>query len=338
MVCHCDFPNRVICFDEEKELLEAWAEFQRVENIDWLIGYNIYDFDLRYLCKRGDSLQAVDIHNISKLKGHMCELVEKRLSSSALGNNTMYIYSQPGRFVLDIYQQIKRDYSLESYKLDSVAEHFLGKHKLDVSPIQIFEFYETGDPAERRKVAEYCLMDTLLPLELVDHLFIKPGLIEMAKATWVPIYYLVERGQQIKCFSQIVKKSQEMGFIVPSVVTDRLGKYQGATVLEPNKGAYFEPITALDFASLYPSIQMAHNMCYTTLTTDPKVVKDNPDVTFESFNITLENGNIMECFFAQNTTSVLPEILQELKLSPRKRTDKALAAPERRVVPSSRIR
>ena len=31
------------------------------------------------------------------------------------------------------------------------------------------------------------------------------------------------------------------------------------------KGYYDEPIATLDFASLYPSIMMAHNLCYSTL-------------------------------------------------------------------------
>jgi DNA polymerase delta subunit 1 len=41
--------------------------------------------------------------------------------------------------------------------------------------------------------------------------------------------------------------------------------YEGATVIEPSKGYYDVPIATLDFSSLYPSIMMAHNLCYTTL-------------------------------------------------------------------------
>ena len=41
--------------------------------------------------------------------------------------------------------------------------------------------------------------------------------------------------------------------------------YEGATVLEPKVGYYDKPVATLDFASLYPSIMMAHNLCYTTL-------------------------------------------------------------------------
>jgi DNA polymerase delta subunit 1 len=42
-------------------------------------------------------------------------------------------------------------------------------------------------------------------------------------------------------------------------------QYEGATVIEPKKGYYNQPIVTLDFSSLYPSIMMAHNLCYTTL-------------------------------------------------------------------------
>ncbi len=41
--------------------------------------------------------------------------------------------------------------------------------------------------------------------------------------------------------------------------------YEGATVLEAKAGYYKTPIATLDFASLYPSIMMAHNLCYSTL-------------------------------------------------------------------------
>jgi len=42
-------------------------------------------------------------------------------------------------------------------------------------------------------------------------------------------------------------------------------QFEGATVIEPKRGYYDKPIATLDFSSLYPSIMMAHNLCYTTL-------------------------------------------------------------------------
>jgi hypothetical protein len=96
------------------------------------------------------------------------------------------------------------------------------------------------------------------------------------------------------------------------VPTIRYGKiqsdpYEGATVLSAQTGAYYTPITALDFASLYPSIMMAHNLCYSTLVIDPKF-DSVPGITYESFQVGERTYK-----FAQDVPSLLPAILDELK-------------------------
>lgn len=47
--------------------------------------------------------------------------------------------------------------------------------------------------------------------------------------------------------------------------------FMGATVIEPERGYYDVPIATLDFVSLYPSIMMAHNLCYTTFVTESEI-------------------------------------------------------------------
>ena len=42
------------------------------------------------------------------------------------------------------------------------------------------------------------------------------------------------------------------------------GEYEGATVIDPIRGFYQVPITTLDFSSLYPSIMIENNLCYST--------------------------------------------------------------------------
>ena len=60
-------------------------------------------------------------------------------------------------------------------------------------------------------------------------------------------------------------KAKTEDLLLPSHKIDAGDEYAGATVIEPEKGYYKLPITTLDFASLYPSIMMAHNLCYTSL-------------------------------------------------------------------------
>ena len=158
------------------------------------------------------------------------------------------------------------------------------------------------------------------------------NLLEMAKATWVPLCFLVERGQQIKVFSQLTKKAREMGFMVPTIQYGQLAEqgYEGATVLDAQKGAYYKPITALDFEGLYPSIMMAHNLCYSSLVMDPKY-ENVPGIEYETFEIPVPSKvegqppTKRMCKFAQGVPTLLPSILIELKQF-RKQAKKDMAA------------
>ena len=305
-------------FDTEREMLMAYTDYLREHDVDIITGWNIFGFDLEYIMKRAVMLRCPpEFFYQSKLKEHVCNLVEKKLSSSALGDNKLKMVPTPGRFYFDMFHEVKREYKLDSYKLDNVSKLYLGDQKIDMPPKEMFARFVEGDPIKLREVAEYCIKDTLLPHRLVDKLSTLVNLLEMAKATWVPLNYLVERGQQIKVFSQLTKKARELGYLVPTFdygYKDQTG-YEGATVLEAQAGAYYTPITALDFEGLYPSIMMAHNLCYSSLVLDPKY--DNlPGVEYERFG---------KHVFAEGVPGVLPNILAELKQF-RKQAKKDMAA------------
>lgn len=298
--------TRILSYDTEKEMLLAFTAYVREMSCDVLTGWNIFGFDLQYIYKRAVLNTCVhDVMMFGRFKNRTCEMIEKRLSSSALGDNTLKLIPMPGRFVFDLFGEVKKGYKLDSYKLDNVSKLYLGDQKIDMPPKEMFARFKEGDPIKLRQVAEYCVKDTLLPHRLLKKLCTLVSLLEMAKATWVPLSFLVERGQQIKVFSQLTKKALESGFKVPALEygsTPEQG-YEGATVLDAQKGAYYTPITALDFASLYPSIMMAHNLCYSTLVMD-HTFANIPGVEYETFG---------QHKFAQNVPSVLPEILNDLK-------------------------
>lgn len=305
-------------FDTEREMLMAYTEYLREHDVDIITGWNIFGFDLEYMMKRAVMTACpAEFFQMSKIKEHVCNLTEKKLSSSALGDNKLKIVPTPGRFYFDLFHEVKREYKLDSYKLDNVSKLYLGDQKIDMPPKEMFARFIEGDPVKLREVAEYCIKDTLLPHRLLDKLSTLMNLLEMAKATWVPLNYLVERGQQIKVFSQLTKKARELGYLVPTFdygYKDQTG-YEGATVLEAQSGAYYTPITALDFEGLYPSIMMAHNLCYSTLVLDPRY-ENIPGVEYERFG---------RHIFAQGVPSVLPNILAELKQF-RKQAKKDMAA------------
>jgi DNA polymerase delta subunit 1 len=325
-VCLCykktDGPD-VISFDTEKEMLLAFKKYMNEKDIDILTGWNIFGFDLEYIYKRAAMVGCgIDFYQLGKLKDTECHLVMKKLSSSALGDNFLKLLPMSGRFVFDMFHEVKKGYKLDSYSLNNVSKLYLGDQKIDMAPKEMFARFVEGDPKKLYEVAEYCIKDTLLPHKLMKKMCILLNLVEMAKATWVPLSFLVERGQQIKVFSQLSKKARELGYMVPTIKYGSLPEeqYEGATVLEAQKGAYYTPITALDFEALYPSIMMAHNLCYSTYVMDERRYGKIPGITYETFNI----GN-KTYKFAQDVPSLLPAILTELKQF-RKKAKRDMAA------------
>jgi len=313
----------VISFETEREMLEAFHKYLHDKNIDIITGWNIFGFDLEYIYKRARYCGCnPNFFKLGRLNDESCQLTLKKLSSSALGDNFLKLLPMSGRFIFDMFHEVKKGYKLDSYSLNNVSKLYLGDQKIDMSPKEMFARYKEGDPAKLGEVAEYCIKDTLLPHKLLKKLCTLLNLLEMAKATWVPLCFLVERGQQIKVFSQLTKKARELGFMVPTIRYGAIPEepYEGATVLEAQKGAYYTPITALDFEALYPSIMMAHNLCYSSYVMDERRYGNIPGVTYETFNIGDRTYK-----FAQGVPSLLPAILLELKQF-RKKAKKDMAA------------
>ncbi len=299
----------ILSYDSERSMLEAFSKYLLTMDVDIITGWNIFGFDMNYIMTRAKNVKcSSSFYEMSKLRNHKCEMKIKKLSSSALGDNELKLLPIPGRFIFDMFHEVKKGYKLDSYKLDNVSKLYLGDQKIDMPAREMFARFKEGDPIKLREVAEYCIKDTLLPHKLLSKLCTLVNLLEMAKATWVPLCYLVERGQQIKVFSQLTKKAREMGYLVPTIEWGQglVDGYEGATVLEAQKGAYYTPITALDFEALYPSIMVGHNLCYSTLILDPiyENKKFYPDLEIETFG---------KHKFVQNVPSLIPSILTELK-------------------------
>lgn len=125
----------VKAFNTEKAMLLAWFAWLAETNPDIWVGYNIFGFDERYLWERAQALGITNDESLqimSRLYGHggKVSLQEKRLASSALGDNFLHTLSLQGRLQVDLYHVVKRGYQLASYKLDEVTKHFMsGKLK-----------------------------------------------------------------------------------------------------------------------------------------------------------------------------------------------------------------
>lgn len=348
-------------FATETALIKRFVDSIRLMDPDIMYTYNGDSFDCMYIYERSKMLGLENylLTGLSRLRSEPTRVVKEVFSSSAYGDSEMFRMYIPGRLNYDLMIHYKRGMKkYASYKLDSIAESILGEKKNPVSVKQIFSFYREGSPDRIREIGLYCIQDTVLLQKLVDKQRILTSITQLANVTYVPISYLLTRGQTVKVLSQIYRKARQMGYLVPhtnfnndtidyKLVLDRTGvfkkndpvklsyghkhssgtvksvisstcievlvnseidvnsggytlqvgtskytvtgielqdseeSFSGATVLTAIPGVFDNNIAVLDFASLYPTIMISRNLCYSTFVMDEKYL-GLPGIKYET--------------------------------------------------------
>ena len=184
--------------------------------------------------------------------------------------------------------------------VEDITDIILDIHKNPISPRDMFSTYkpffenQEYDSDKIKDVAEYCIQDTVIPQRLIDKMSVFLNQLQMSNVCYTPFRFIVSKGQQYKIISQIYKETSSRGFVIPILPPDN-SPFQGACVLKPQKGAYFKPVIVLDFASLYPSIIRAHNLCYSTIVKDDEKYGNLPGIEYDTFEIDMRKKICVCC-------------------------------------------
>ncbi len=339
-----------VACDDEEDMLFSFAHEVRSQNPDVMCGYNTFGFDDAYIEDRCRELGIADEIDLSRYQSKSfaggvwkVKFSETKKFELASGKYDLRYLMLRGRLGLDLLLNMRREHSLDSFKLDNVASVFLrdkvlgytdnvvttkstrglrvgnfvrfdlvgnttdpyrdgakfpvvavdGKtfridapadlfadlsdrdrkslewtfSKDDVEPHELFELHANGGPAGRARIAKYCIQDCDLVLTLMAKLDTIVNARGMADVCKVPMEFVLRRGQGIKIFSAVVYYASQRDQILQaqSAAEGDTG-YEGAIVLPPKIGMYLDqPISVLDFNSLYPTNMISYNLSPDTL-------------------------------------------------------------------------
>jgi DNA polymerase delta subunit 1 len=254
-------------FEDERHLLLAFSQYIQDCDPDGLTGWNTSSFDMPYLAGRAKANNILEhFMSFSRIRNKTVWLRERIFQSKAYGakKNTELVCE--GRFDFDglIFMLRGQMKKYRSYTLNNIASEVLKDTKLDVDYSQIPILYESEDDADRTRLAHYCLKDSELPLQILDKLMAVVDGVEQARVTGVTFKWLLSKGQGVKTFSKLLRDKEQNEYVPTLSPRSSTGDTAGGYVEEPRRGWYPMPVITLDFSSLYPSIMIAYNICYST--------------------------------------------------------------------------
>jgi DNA polymerase zeta len=251
----------------ELDLLLRIAEIVRKSDPDILTGYEVHGSSWGYLIERARLKYDYNLcDEFSRMRSQSHGRFGKE--NDRWGFNNTSTIRVTGRHMINIWRAMRSELNLLQYTLENVAFHLLNRRIPHYSWRDLTRWYTGGKVGGFSKVLHYYISRARLDLDILDHNELVSRTSEQARLLGVDFFSVFSRGSQFKVESLMFRIAKAENFILVSPSRKQVGQQNALEclplVMEPQSGFYNSPLLVLDFQSLYPSIIIAYNYCYST--------------------------------------------------------------------------
>ncbi|KAK9377526.1 uncharacterized protein V1513DRAFT_456365 [Lipomyces chichibuensis] len=173
-----------------------------------------------------------------------------------------------GRHVFNVWRLLRNSVNLLQYTMQNCAFQILKKRVPFYTNQDLSKWLQSREAGQVARAIQYYISRASLNLELLKDQEVIERTSEQARLLGVDFYSVISRGSQFKVESLMgrIAKAENFMLIAPSrrMVGGQNALEALPLVMEPKSNFYTSPVVVLDFQSLYPSIMIAHNYCYST--------------------------------------------------------------------------
>jgi DNA polymerase zeta len=251
----------------ELDVLTRLVDIVRLYDPDILTGYEVHNGSWGYLIERARFKYDLNLcDEISRMKSQSHGRFGKE--DDRWGFNHTSTIRVTGRHTINIWRAMRGELNLLQYTMENVVYHLLHQRIPHYSFADLAKWYRSKNPRDLAKLVEYFTSRVRIDIEILEANELVPRTSEQARLLGVDWFSVISRGSQFKVESLMFRIAKPENFILVSPSRRQVGGQNALEclplVMEPQSNFYTSPVLVLDFQSLYPSVMIAYNYCYST--------------------------------------------------------------------------
>ncbi|KAM6954386.1 DNA polymerase zeta catalytic subunit [Aplochiton taeniatus] len=313
---------------DEKQLLQEVVAVLRRFDPDMLVGYEVQMRSWGYLLQRASALGVDLCQQLSRVPG---DTKENRFAAEQdeYGADTMSEIHIIGRVTLNLWRVMKTEVTLNNYSFENVAFHVLHQRFPLHSPRTLSDWFDHNTDLYRWKMVDHYVSRVCGTMQLLQQNDVIGRTSELARVFGIQFYHVLTRGSQYRVESMMLRLAKPMNYIAVTPSIQQRAQQRAPQciplVMEPESRFYSNSVVVLDFQSLYPSIVIAYNYCYSTclghvesLGTPDEFrfgctsLRVPPDVLYQLRNDITISSNGIAYVKSSVRKGVLPSMLEEI--------------------------
>lgn len=253
--------------EDELDLINRMVDIVRAYDPDILTGYEVHNTSWGYLIERARLKYEYNIcDEFSRMKSQSHGRFGKEADRWGFTHTSTIRVT--GRHMINIWRAMRGELNLLQYTMENVVFHVLHKRIPHYSFADLTKWYQSTRPRDLAKILSYFLSRVQLNLEILEANELIARTSEQARLLGVDFFSVFSRGSQFKVESLMFRIAKPENFILVSPSRKQVGQQNALEclplVMEPQSAFYNSPLLVLDFQSLYPSVMIAYNYCYST--------------------------------------------------------------------------
>ena len=251
----------------ELDLINRVVDIVRFYDPDIITGYEVHNNSWGYLIERARKKYDFDLcDELSRVKSQAHGRFGK--DSDRWGFNHTSSIRVTGRHIINLWRAMRSELALLQYSMENVVFHVLQRRIPHYSFRDLTAWYQSGKPRNLMKLVSYYISRVQMNLEILESNELISRTSEQARLLGVDFFSVFSRGSQFKVESLMFRIAKPENFMLVSPSRKQVGQQNALEclplVMEPQSDFYTSPLVVLDFQSLYPSVMIAYNYCYST--------------------------------------------------------------------------